>query len=546
MKDDFPFTLIALLGFVTIVAITAIIMAGGGSFDLPSATLAGQATTLPSGEVVYEQHVWFASEYPQAYTGAMDGAGHMDVASPIWYIARSDGTIYTRSTVYDAATFESTLRAGGAKFIPTFDSGSDLAFLDTAAGRNAQADRVVALAVNNNYPGVDIDYEFLPSTRREAFSDYVTILASKLHANGKTLSVTVHPKWNDNTTGGGRGAQNWTHIGQHADQVRIMLYGWSDDIPTTVDPLSPLYWIDGILKYAETTIPAQKIVVGLPWYGYDYVIVSGAVVNHTKVDWTTVQQHIAVYNPTITRDPAGTRTSGEIAYSYTQNGVTHAVFYPDAQAYAIKTADVKAKHPNIGGFVTFMGGFEEPATWDVVNGLRGSGTPPPPPPATPAITLTSPAAGQTWTVGEQRAITFSATNAESITIQLVGTTTSTLATLPGTATTYSWTITQPAGSYTLKTTAQNANGAATDQEALTLRWSCSDSDAGSIYVQGTTTSNGPIASATDACGTSTECKTLGTRVTSCVKEYSCATDGSIKSALTKCSCANGACPKKGK
>src|SRR5206468_3958183 len=78
-------------------------------------------------------------------------------------------------------------------------------------------------------------------------------------------------------------------------------------------------WLDGVLTYAESTIPKTKIIAGLPWYGYDWVGSSG-----TGVAYQQAMNTAAANGATVTHD-----VNGEATYTYS----THTVYFQDAYSY---------------------------------------------------------------------------------------------------------------------------------------------------------------------------------------------------------------------
>src|SRR5581483_9418418 len=155
---------------------------------------------------------------------------------------------------------------------------------------------IVNLVVTKGYDGIDIDYENLNgSTDRAAYSSFITNLASALHAQGKILTTDVYGKTAEPGNWSGQIAQDYTAIGNAADEVRIMLYDYN---PGTVGPIAPYSWIDNTLTFAESKMPSAKIVQGMGIYGYDWLGTNYP----TTLDWTTVQSKISTFHPTVTFD----------------------------------------------------------------------------------------------------------------------------------------------------------------------------------------------------------------------------------------------------
>ena len=229
-----------------------------------------------------------------------------------------------------------------------------------ATTREAHANALAQLAISNGFDGIDVDYERVPTTSRANFTTFVGSLAAKLHAANKKLSVTVYAKASDKENWNGPGSQDWIAIGAAADSVKIMAYDyhWST---SAAGAIAPLDWLDQVAAYAEQTIAGSKIMMGLPWYGYDWPSSGGA----TTATYATAHQTMLTNNATVQRDAA----SGEPYFSYSG----HTVYFQDAAGYATKVNLLKQKHPGIGGFAHWAAGQEDPDVWNVITGSSSSG-----------------------------------------------------------------------------------------------------------------------------------------------------------------------------
>ena len=85
---------------------------------------------------------------------------------------------------------------------------------------------IVALVQREHYAGIDIDYEDLRASDKNAFTGFITQLADALHAKGKVLSVDLFAKASNHGYDQRNLAQDYHAIGQVADQVRLMGYDY--------------------------------------------------------------------------------------------------------------------------------------------------------------------------------------------------------------------------------------------------------------------------------------------------------------------------------
>ncbi len=128
----------------------------------------------------------------------------------------------------------------------------------------------MSIVNQNNFDGIDIDYEGKYLSDHFLFSQFLSELSSALHQNGKILICTVEAKDSE-----------YQNIDASCDQVRVMaydkyFYDFGSGHFSTTTPLSisvtnaPLSFDKSVVADAEKYIPANKIILGIPTYGYDF------------------------------------------------------------------------------------------------------------------------------------------------------------------------------------------------------------------------------------------------------------------------------------
>lgn len=332
---------------------------------LRSLGAAATALLFATQAFAYRVSVWIPPWNQDALTSIQMNASAVSESNPVWYSWNADGSI-AKNWNAENATWRAAMT--GSALIPTiqnvvngsFSATAVATMLATPDSREAHAAAIAQLVTNNVYDGIDVDYERVPYTSRADFSAFVNTLAAKLHGAGKKLSVTVYAKTGD-VSWDGEGGEDFAAIGAAADSIKLMAYDnhWSSSAPGAITPLD---WLDNCVTYAESTMPASKIMVGLPWYGYDWSSSGGVLASYASA--TSVAQNNGV---TIGRD-----SNGEATYTY--NG--HTVFFQDAASYAKKVALIEQKHGGVAGFAHWCAGVEDPQVWSVIRGTSSPAQPP--------------------------------------------------------------------------------------------------------------------------------------------------------------------------
>jgi spore germination protein len=252
------------------------------------------------------------------------------------------------------------LRNAGLKIIPTIANYRDgqwryppiARILHSPDLMNRQVSQIVALAASKGWAGVDIDYEELRADDRAAFTDFVRSLAAALHAVDLTLSVDVFAKTTDSGYDQRDQAQDYAALGGAADQIRVMAYDyhWSTSAP---GPIAPFDWVRDALDYTLAHIPAQKVLLGVPLYGYDWA--GGAA---QPVSWAQVYDLARTHAGQVRWDQA----SQSPWLQYTDgSGVRHVVWFENA--YSSSTKFALARGRGVHGVALWMYGSEDQVTW---------------------------------------------------------------------------------------------------------------------------------------------------------------------------------------
>jgi spore germination protein len=287
--------------------------------------------------------------------------------SPWMYGLSPSGQINTQYNPGSTAAVNAELtrlRAAGMKIIPTLANVTNGQFtyqplagiLHDPARMKQHVAAIVNLVVQQRYAGIDIDYENLQAGDRQAFTTFITDLAHALHAHGKMLSVAVFAKTSNAGVDPRNAAQNFAAIGRVADQVRLMAYDyhWATSPP---GPIAPLPWVRSVLKYAKSQIPAHKIILGIPLYGYDWSGGKAQTLSWLSAFRLSRAEHAAAhYN----------KTAQSPWFSYTDaSGHRHVVWFENQASSQAKFS--AALGAQIGGVYLWMFGYEDTGTWSALS-----------------------------------------------------------------------------------------------------------------------------------------------------------------------------------
>lgn len=137
--------------------------------------------------------------------------------------------------------------------------------------RRRLKDNIVAVITEKGYQGLDIDFEYILSQDRDAFTDFVEYMRESVNGLGYPTSVALAPKTSAEQTGLLYEGKDYEGLGKAADYVLLMTYEWGYTYgpPMAVAPINK---VREVLDYAITVIPPEKIHLGIPNYGYDWTL----------------------------------------------------------------------------------------------------------------------------------------------------------------------------------------------------------------------------------------------------------------------------------
>lgn len=198
--------------------------------------------------------------------------------------------------------------------------------------RKQHIQEIVELLRVQEFDGIDIDYENLNIQDREIFIQFLKELKEALQKFDKRLVVTLEPK-REEVSYRGPGAANWHEIGQIADQIRLMCYNLHY-VNSDPGPIAPKDWVSEVVQYALENIPKEKIVVGLPFFGIDWIEKGRA----KSLTTAQILSKLELQNIKSQKHPAFSSLYFQYADS---DGILRKVWYEDSQTIQEKMAMIQ-------------------------------------------------------------------------------------------------------------------------------------------------------------------------------------------------------------
>lgn len=363
-------------------------------------------TSLFAATTSFDKAIWIP--YWQKTAGASTTLANLNALtqiSPFAFELQADGSIKNALKI-EEEPWTTLITASKKKKIAVYptilsyphnptDQYSQYLLLAQRKRRIAHEQEIVALVKNYNFDGIDIDYEAKISDTKPYFSAFLTELSALLHKNNKKLICTIEartpPESKFATTSTAVLSQveyvnDYKVIGKVCDQVRLMAYDQAGDDANLVNqnkavgniykPVADIEWVKKVVTLALWEIPAKKIVLGVPTYGYKYEIIPATATTSMSysrigsINFNYADALVKSLNLTPTRNSAG-----ELSFTYaTTTGLNgeylggtkqYLVWYSDASAIADKIRI--AKIYKLGGVAVFkVDGGNDPNLWSIL------------------------------------------------------------------------------------------------------------------------------------------------------------------------------------
>ena len=152
-----------------------------------------------------------------------------------------------------------------------FSSQIAHAILTDRTAQDTFLDNTEALLRQGGWYGVNLDFEYVYPFDRESYNQFLGRLTQRLHWLGYIVVTALAPKLSEDQQGLLYSAHDYAAHGQLADYVVLMTYEWG----YTKGPamaVAPVNMVRRVLDYAADVIPAGKILLGVPNYGYDWTL----------------------------------------------------------------------------------------------------------------------------------------------------------------------------------------------------------------------------------------------------------------------------------
>jgi spore germination protein YaaH len=338
--------------------------------------------------------------YWRAATGTQEALLHLGSfkeINPFGYTVKQDGTLFDAMKI-DEEPWPSLISAAKSKkvrVIPTvmWSNGAAIhKILSNTKTRIALEDEITALVKEKGFDGIDIDFEGKSAETKQYFSTFLKGLYQRMGKKWVMCTIEARTPLDsryDTVPKDIQYANDYTAINKYCDRVRIMAYDQgaidlklNEAAQGPYVPVADPKWVEKVISLAAKTISKNKIVIGIPTYGYEY---EAAPLSEDGYRYDLLW----AFNPKYALDLAGQlgivpqrNLAGEMSFTYTSTTTVLAmattdvglsasstpfniVWWSDAKAIQDKIA--LAKKLGVRGIAIFkIDGGADPAMWEAL------------------------------------------------------------------------------------------------------------------------------------------------------------------------------------
>ena len=309
---------------------------------------------------------YFAPWRSTSIIGLRNHAAQLTHVYPAWLSLNPDGKginndFWRPDRQSSTKDLVQVARTNGVRIVPVVSNAQSGVFdkervKAMLADQRTSADITNALVTfvqGNGYQGLQIDFEQLDDGGYRALRPWLMELGKRLHAIGGELSVTIETDMQPATA---------KLLATAVDYAVLMAYD-EHYVSSEPGPVASAAYTEQMLKRFAEVIPADRLVMGVGAYGYDWDVAQKTGVAITN------QQAIALasrYLPdtkpqdAIDFDPVALEPTFQY---YDEKHALHEVWFLDA--ITAQNALMLAKGYHTRGAALWALGMEDPSTWAI-------------------------------------------------------------------------------------------------------------------------------------------------------------------------------------
>lgn len=258
-----------------------------------------------------------------------------------------------------------------------------MSILDSPTAQTTLTAEIVDIINTHKLDGINIDFEYFGEpdpVYKDAFTSFSKQLSAKMKQETPQahLSLSIMPRAARDPD-----LYDYPELTKVYDRFIGMSYDYYGQAADIAGPIAPMrgfkdnkYFFDVETTYEDYRkyIPAEKIVMGIPYYGWDRAVENGKIINSPTFPSDHADNYAAVISYARGRETTDFKKTDckwdEVAQEtwcwYKKDAVDHQVWLADNKSIQIRFD--YAKKQNLGGISIWVLGYDKnyPDLWDMI------------------------------------------------------------------------------------------------------------------------------------------------------------------------------------
>ena len=240
-----------------------------------------------------------------------------------------------------------------------FDAKTTSKLLNDDVARQFLIENVKNLVLKYNLDGINIDFENMYVGDKDKYTQFVKEMSAMTKSLGIKLSVDV-TKY-DVHGGTWSLCYDRAEIAKYVDYVALMSYDENGTWSEKGGSVASMSWVEEAIKITLKEVPAEKLLMGVPFYTRLWEEKDGKVVKTSAIGMKTAQDKIKQAGAQIVYDVA----SGQNYAEWSASGKVYKIWLEDEFSMTARVALIEKY--KLAGVASWSKTFETANIWTVIN-----------------------------------------------------------------------------------------------------------------------------------------------------------------------------------
>ncbi|GIN71917.1 spore germination protein YaaH [Bacillus sp. J14TS2] len=327
----------------------------------PNQIVSGSVLIIPFPKPIIDVNAYTMNTGETGAQEVQEVGRYLTYIAPFVYSIKEDGTLTSLNdqAIIQAAVENQIVPMMCITNFSSTETGTELAhqILSNSQLQDTLLDHIVQVMQEKGYKGLNVDFENVRQSDREAYNQFLQKAVDRLHPLGFFVSTAVAPKTSSEQKGLLYEAHDYEAQGRIVDFVILMTYEWGYRLGPP-QAISPINQMKQVIDYAVTVIPRNKIFMGFQLYARDWLLPHKEGQEAETFDMQEALRRALKYQAAIQYD---TVTQSPFFRYTDEQGREHEVWFEDARSAQAKFDLVKQY--NLQGISYWVLGYPFPQNW---------------------------------------------------------------------------------------------------------------------------------------------------------------------------------------